>query len=59
MYKGREEKAHKALEKVHGHHEHSERNLEESWTQLNKSRDEELSGGNIESKWSDLICEYY
>lgn len=54
LYKGKDAKAERALNKIHGEATHSEMIVQEQLAILNKSREEEASSSSGESKWSDL-----
>jgi SP family sugar:H+ symporter-like MFS transporter len=54
LYRGRDEKAEKALNMIHGQALHSEMIVQEQLAILNKSREEEAASSSSQSKWSDL-----
>ncbi|WRT66036.1 uncharacterized protein IL334_002987 [Kwoniella shivajii] len=54
LYKGKSEKAERALFKIHGGSEYKESLVQEQLAILNKSREEEAEASSSESKWSDL-----
>ncbi|ORY31590.1 sugar transporter [Naematelia encephala] len=54
LYRGRAEKAERALHKIHGGSNDSETLVQEQLAILNKSREEEASSSSGQSKWSDL-----
>jgi hypothetical protein len=54
LYKGKDEKAFRALNKIHGEAHHHEMIVQEQLAILNKSREEEAASSSSQSKWSDL-----
>ncbi|OWT40803.1 hypothetical protein AYX14_05634 [Cryptococcus neoformans] len=54
LYKGKEAKAERALNKIHGGSEYRDVLVSEQLAILNKSREEEAEASSGESKWSDL-----
>lgn len=58
LYKGKEAKAERALNKIHGGSEYRDVLVSEQLAILNKSREEEAEASSGESKWSDLWSTY-
>jgi hypothetical protein len=54
LYRGKDVKAEKALNKIHGQALHHEMIVQEQLAILNKSREEERESSSGQSKWSDL-----
>jgi hypothetical protein len=54
LYRGKDIKAEKALNKIHGQAAHHEMIVQEQLAILNKSREEEAESSSGQSKWSDL-----
>lgn len=59
LYKGKDAKAERALNKIHGEAKHSEMIVQEQLAILNKSREEEASSSSSQSKWSDLWSRFF
>lgn len=58
LYRGKEAKAEKALNKIHGQALHHEMIVQEQLAILNKSREEERESSSGQSKWSDLWSKF-
>ena len=58
LYRGKDVKAEKALNKIHGQALHHEMIVQEQLAILNKSQEEERESSSGQSKWSDLWSEF-
>jgi hypothetical protein len=58
LYRGKDVKAEKALNKIHGQALHHEMIVQEQLAILNKSREEERESSSGQSKWSDLWSKF-
>jgi SP family sugar:H+ symporter-like MFS transporter len=58
LYRGKDVKAEKALNKIHGQALHHEMIVQEQLAILNKSREEEKESSSSQSKWSDLWSKF-
>jgi SP family sugar:H+ symporter-like MFS transporter len=58
LYRGKDVKAEKALNKIHGQALHHEMIVQEQLAILNKSREEERESSSGQSKWSDLWSQF-